>query len=263
MQILTQTFAQLPIGLAIFDRRRCLNMFNPALLDLTGLPVDLLAKRPTLTNFLDAMREIKMLPEPKDYGRWRRHMNEIERAATSGVYEEIWSLLSGQTYRVVARPHSNGALALMIEDVSTETLRSRRYRADIELSHAITAAMDEAIAVFSQDGQLIMTNPAYLRLWGDDPAAGLAEGKLQRLCAVWSMASRPGDLWQRLENYALKGQGRTPWRDVAMLNDGRGISCRFVPLPGGASMIGFQLLRSAVSYPERVIGAGGSIEGAD
>ena len=36
MQTLTKTFAQLPIGLAIFDSSRILQLFNPALLDLTG-----------------------------------------------------------------------------------------------------------------------------------------------------------------------------------------------------------------------------------
>lgn len=38
-QTLTKTFAHLPIGLAIFDRQRQLALFNPALLDLSGLPL--------------------------------------------------------------------------------------------------------------------------------------------------------------------------------------------------------------------------------
>ena len=39
-QTLTKTFADLAIGLAIFDRSRRLALFNPALTDLTSLPVD-------------------------------------------------------------------------------------------------------------------------------------------------------------------------------------------------------------------------------
>ena len=46
MQTLTKTFAHLHVGLAIFDHQRQLQLFNPALLDLTGLPVDFLSMRP-------------------------------------------------------------------------------------------------------------------------------------------------------------------------------------------------------------------------
>lgn len=243
MQTLTQTFAHLPIGLAIFDRGRQLHMFNPALLDLTALPVDFLAQRPSLMSVLDALRESKMLPEPKDYRGWRRQMNEIEKAAAAGLYEEMWSLPGGQTYRVVARPHPNGALALMIEDVSTETLRTRRYRADLELSQAVTDAVDDAIAVFAQDGRLVMTNPAYTRLWGDDPAGGLADGCVRRMCAMWREASAPTAVWSRAETFVETTQDRSAWHDHVRLTDGRLIECRFVPLPAGATMIIFHTVK--------------------
>ncbi|MFV2034803.1 MAG: hypothetical protein ACC631_06795, partial [Halocynthiibacter sp.] len=55
VQTLTKTFAHLPIGLAIFDRRRQLALFNPALTDLTTLPVDFLSSKPTLHAFLDRL----------------------------------------------------------------------------------------------------------------------------------------------------------------------------------------------------------------
>lgn len=243
MQTLTQTFAHLPIGLAIFDRTRQLHMFNPALLDLTGLPVDFLAQRPTLLAILDALRESKMLPEPKDYRGWRRQMNEIEKAAAAGLYEEIWSLPGGQTYRVIARPHPNGALALMIEDVSTETLRTRRYRADLELSQAVTDAMEDAIAVFARDGRLVMTNPAYARLWGEDPETGLADRSIHGLCAGWRAATVPTPVWARAEDFVETTDSRPAWEDEVRLTDGRGVRCRFLPLPAGATMVVFRPLR--------------------
>ena len=57
VQTLTKTFADLPIGLAIFDRDRNLQLFNPALIDLTGLATGFLTARPTLYAFLDRLRE--------------------------------------------------------------------------------------------------------------------------------------------------------------------------------------------------------------
>lgn len=48
VQTLAKTFAQLSIGLAIFDRNGQLALFNPALIDLTELPAEFLSGRPTL-----------------------------------------------------------------------------------------------------------------------------------------------------------------------------------------------------------------------
>lgn len=240
MQTLTKTFAHLPIGLAIFDQSRQLQLFNPALLDLTGLPVDFLSMRPSLLSVLDAMRDRNMIPEPKDYRGWRRQLIELEKAAALGLYEDTWSLPGGQTYRVIGRPHPNGALALMIEDISTEMLRTRRYRADLELGQSVIDDMPEALAVFSDSGHLVMSNTAYARLWGHDPAAGLAEGTVRTLCAHWRGLSAPSPLWAEVEEYAANPGDRRAFCAEARLLDGRLIDCRFAPLAGGATLASFR-----------------------
>ncbi|MEM7088806.1 MAG: PAS domain-containing protein [Pseudomonadota bacterium] len=77
VQTMTKTFAQLSIGLAIFDRNRQLALFNPALIDLTTLPPDFLSCRPSLSGFFDRLRDQHMMPEPKNYRSWRKQMNEL------------------------------------------------------------------------------------------------------------------------------------------------------------------------------------------
>ena len=178
MQTLTKTFADLPIGLAIFDRSRCLQMFNPSLADLTTLPPELLIGRPTLNAFLDAMRARAMIPEPRDYRSWRKQLARLEEEAAMGIFEETWSLPGGQTYRVIGRPHPNGALAFMFEDISNEMSRTRRYRADVELGQSVIDAVEDAVAVFSQGGQLVMSNHAYAQLWQHDPQVLLSEASI-------------------------------------------------------------------------------------
>ena len=242
MQTLTKTFAQLPIGLAIFDRQRKLQLFNPALMDLTRLPADLLSLRPSLLALLDAMRDRKMLPEPKDYRDWRRQIVEIEKAAASGLYEETWSLPDGQTYRVTGRPHPNGALALLIEDISSEMLRTRRYRADLELGQSVIDHMDEAIAVFSQSGQLVMSNDSYTALWGHNPAETLGDNTVRTLSARWRMQSAPSAIWAEVEEYVATVGDRDNWRGEVRLLDGRLIGCRFAPLAGGSTLASFRLM---------------------
>lgn len=252
MQTLTKTFAQLPIGLAIFDRDRKLQLFNPALLDLTGLPADFLSLRPTLLSVLDAMRDRNMLPEPKDYRGWRRQILSMEKAAASGLYEETWNLADGQTFRVVGRPHPNGALALMIEDISTEMLRTRRYRADLELGQSVVDEMDEAIVVFSQSGQLVMSNTAYGRLWNHDPSHKLEDCSVRSLSAHWRAVSAPSPVWTEVDDYVATIGDRTLWWAEARLLDGRLLACRFAPLAAGATLVAFRVVSVADADQPRV-----------
>lgn len=249
MQTLTKTFAHLPIGLAIFDSKRQLQLFNPALLDLTGLQPDFLSMRPSLMSVLDALRDRSMVPEPKDYHGWRRQITDLERAAASGVYEETWNLPGGQTYKVIGRPHPNGALALMIEDISTEITRTRRYRADLELGQSVIDSMAEAVAVFSETGLLVMTNTAYGRLWGHDPDETLSGGGITSLSTHWRNQTAPSALWTEVEEFVSTIGDRTAWTGEARLLDGRLIACRFTPLAGGATLVGFAVQTQVKDVP--------------
>jgi PAS domain-containing protein len=240
-QTLAKTFAHLPIGLAIFDRQRRLALFNPALPDLTTLPVDFLAARPTLADCLDRMRELRMIPEPRDYHHWRKRMAEIEQEATSGIYDETWYLHGAQTYRVLGRPHPDGALALLIEDITPETTRTRRYRADVELGQSVMDELDEAIAVFSPAGHLVLSNAAYAALWGHDPS-GIVGGdsSVLALSAHWRALTAPTKVWAQAESFVATLGERQAWLATARLADGRALTCRFVPLAGGSTLAAFR-----------------------
>jgi PAS domain-containing protein len=247
MQTLTKTFADLPIGLAIFDRSRCLQMFNPALTDLTTLSPELLISRPTLNAFLDAMRAKAMIPEPRDYRSWRKQLARLEEEATMGLFEETWSLPGGQTYRVIGRPHPNGALAFMFEDISNEMSRTRRYRADVELGQSVIDAVEDGVAVFSQGGQLVMSNHAYAQLWQHDPQVLLSEASVSTLCSWWREHAAPTMLWDDAVDYVTSSGDRTPWEGDVRLLDGRLVMCRFRPLTGGATLITFRI-QASISF---------------
>lgn len=238
-QTLTKTFAQLPIGLAIFDRERALAMFNPALVDLTGLPAEALLARPTLVGFLDAMRERAMIPEPRDYRGWRRRLVEMEEAAASGLFQDTWSLPGGQTYRITGRPHPNGALAFMVEDISTEMTRTRRFRAELEQGRALVDALPEAVAVFAQDGSLVQSNPALRALWAGAERP-LPFGDSAGAIGFWRAASAPTLLWDAVAASIGAFGSRDSWSGEARLADGRLIDCRVAPLPHGATMVSFR-----------------------
>ena len=171
VQTLTKTFADLPIGLAIFDQERHLQLFNPSLIDLTGLPAGFLTARPTLFDFLDKLRELRMVPEPKNYRNWRQQMANLENAAKTGRHVETWSLPGGQTYRVTGRPHPNGAVAFLFEDITAEMSLTRKFRAELSLGTNVLDGIEDALVVFAPGDQVVMTNQAYRDLWGEAPAS--------------------------------------------------------------------------------------------
>ncbi len=239
IQTLTKTFAHLTIGLAIFDRERRLSLFNPALLDLTGLPVTFLSARPLVNSVLDRLHDMNMLPEPRNYANWRDQVAALEAAAVRGTYCENWYLPSGRTYRVTGRPHPDGAIAFLFEDISDEILLTRQFRSELETAQATLDSLDEAIAVFSPAGTLVMSNAGYARI------AGLAKEALSDISITdeirrWRGRSGPTPIWDRILRSMESVSDRKPWQDLFRLDDGRPMNCRVTPLQGGNTLIGLR-----------------------
>ncbi len=242
VQTLSKTFAHLPIGLAVFDRTRRLQLFNPALSDLTTLTPDFLIERPSLAGFLDRLRERHILPEPKDYRTWRQRITDLEQAASMGQYRETWELPGGQTYRVSGRPHPEGAIAFLFEDISAEVTMTRRFRAEMTLGQSVLDTLDDAVAVFSNQGAVTVTNAAYDHLWSHGRQAADA------LC-TWRDTFGAGPEWEavagRLRDALLSrhdagGSPRQPWSTWLESRDGREFNLRLTPLPGGALLVAFR-----------------------
>ncbi len=241
VQTLTKIFAELSIGLAVFDRDRRLILFNPALLDLTGMAADALSARPALATFFDELRERRIMPEPKDYGSFREAIEALATAASDGRYAETWSLPSGLTYRVTGRPHPDGAVAFLFEDITAEVSLTRRFRTEIELGHSVLDALEHALAVFSPQGVITVTNRAYRRLWGVNPDARLRDTTADESLGLWRAACRAGGDWDGLAAALSSRAGARPWTGAFTLRDGTRLSARTRPLPGGATLVSFAI----------------------
>ena len=247
MHTLTQTFAYLSIGLAVFDKSRHLVMFNPALADLTFLKPEYLSTRPVLYDFLNALREKRILPERRDFSDWRRKMTELEQGASNGTYSETWTLTSGQTYRMMGKPHPEGAIAFIIEDITAEISLTRKFRKELALSQSVFDAMTEAMAVFSVDGHIIISNAAYSDLWGVNPNESLAQISVQDACRDWLVASEPSPIWGDLREFVIDRTDRVEWSAAFRHQSGRQILCHVTPLPKGATLVTFTPLSETSS----------------
>jgi PAS domain-containing protein len=239
VQTLAKTFAQLSIGLAIFDRNRQLVLFNPALVDLTALPADFLSGRPTILSFFDRLRDNKMMPEPKNYNSWREQMGALVEAAASGQYQETWSLSSGSVYSVSGRPHPDGAVAFLFEDITAEITLTRRFRSDLELWQAVFDNLEDAIAVFSMTGVLIFSNSAYQALWGVDPENTFAQTSILDSIRAWQEQSKASPIWGDIRDFVSMQENRAEWWAKVALKSGEQLICSVHPVQRGVTMVSF------------------------
>lgn len=249
LQTTTKTFAALPVGLAVFDSKRQLVTFNPALVALTQAGAEFLSSRPDLRTFLDRLRDKKRMPEPRDYKSWRDQISHLEEGAENGTYRQLWELPEGKTYRIMGRPHPDGAIAFMFEDISAEVSLTRQFRADLEMFQAVLDAIPAAIAVFQADGSMIGANEGYGRLWGQDPQILAQMPHLTQAMGDWSDACKPNPVWGGIREFVGHEVDRDPW--VAEIETAKGLrlAVRVTPTRGRATVIQFLPLDVSVADP--------------
>lgn len=239
VQTMTETFAHLTVGLAIFDRNQTLALFNPALVQMWQVEPAWLARRPSLREIIDELRSTRRLPELQDYHTWRSRLLSLFENTEAADYEELWHLADGSNIRVLARPHPHGSLAFIFDDVTERMRLEQRYRHSIDLRRATLDKLAEGIAVFGPNGLLQFVNRAFHEIWktnGDTVYAAMHARQLVETCEQLTVES---ETWQRLYAYITGEENRQEWTTRATMRSGRVLTARFSPLPDGSTMAVF------------------------
>ena len=239
VQTLSKTFAHLPIGLAVFGSDHRLALFNPALVDLTRLQGEFLSGRPTLRSFFDILREDRMMPEPKNYATWRDRLSEMIKAAQDDRFCETWTLENGLTYKVTGRPHPDGAVAFLFEDISAEISLTRRFRSELMVTQSVLDSFEDGVAVFSHNGVLVFCNARYREIWRDAKESALPETNVLDAARLWQRASEGGPDWRKLSELILDPMHRHTWHTEFTLHAGERLLCRASPAANGATLLRF------------------------
>ena len=244
VETLTETFAHLPIGLAIFDRDRELGLFNPALADLLRLDPAWLAGRPTLASFLNHLRERRALPDQRDFRRWREQLITLGRDGGTQDFTEVWVQPSGRTLRVVGRPHPQGAVAFMLEDITPAVTLEQQFREGMTLRAAALDAQPGTHLIFDLSGAATFVGEAFGTMTGGGleadalRAAGGIHEVLRRCRATFGEAA----VWDRVLGCVV-GHASARRREplvVPLRRKGETIAVlELRPLPGGGSLLSF------------------------
>lgn len=245
VQTLAATFAHIPIGLAIFDRRRNLTIFNPALSDLLGISPEWLARRPSLAEFLDHLRNDGALPEPRNYSSLKNQFEELETGAFKGKYEVEWVFPNGRLYRVTGRPHAEGGAALLFEDISRYASIEARYQSEIRKLQGTLDVLSDALAVFDAAGEMTFANDAFDALWGCELSRSAAPVSVTEVSAMLQERCDPSPLFGEMRDFVLSLEGRAEWEGVVFRKgSGTPVRLRFLPITEGRVVCEFRALDS-------------------
>ncbi len=249
VETLTETFAHLRIGLAIFDREMRLGLFNPAFAEMMRLEPPWLAGRPTLPDVLERLRENRRIPDQLDYAGWRQgllSLHDPSDAAGRRERTELWHLPGEEQIRMVARPHTQGAVAFLFEDVSEAARLERRWLTETEIRRAVMDRLEEGVAAFGPDGVARFANPAFAAMWGFHPGAEPEGLRLDEALERFRARSRASPVWERLSEFFHQTGLRAAWSEEATLTDGRRLRARVAALPDGSVLVAFSDVTDAM-----------------
>ena len=162
-------------------------------------------------------------------------------AATHASYQETWTLDTGHTYRISGRPHPDGAVAFLIEDITAEISLTRNFRAELELGQSLMDTFEDALAVFSAAGVLTFCNASFREMWGMDPEGGFADVTIVDSLKEWQAQAEPDPAWSDMRDFVMKVGERATWEaDVIHKSDGP-YTVRLSPIASGATVIRFSV----------------------
>ena len=242
VQTLADTFSHLPTGLAIFDKHRDLSLFNPALSEILNLGPEWLATRPSLEDCLNKMHINGLLPEPKDFKRWRDAFGQLGSSTTNESYQEDWHLPDLRVLRVTARPHLDQATALMIDDITGRVRVEQKYRGELEHVFSALDCISHSIIVFDAAGEMAFANSAFDELWGHSISESFTPTTIEQLCIGCSDKFAQTQFWSELVDFGerhskgsqmkeiMSDQFGRQYEVIASSISGGRVMCEFLPL---------------------------------
>ncbi len=234
-----ETLDRLTTAVAIFDAEQKLTFYNQAFARLWELSEQFLDRRPSDGEILDQLREVRKLPEQRDYQSWKRSRLSLYGHGTEFLPEEQWHLPGGRTLRVIAQPHPFGGLIFLYEDMSERFALETNYNTLIKAQSATLDTLREAVAVFGTDGRLKLRNAAFAQLWELEPAELEGEPHIRRVAETCSHRFGNDAMWKRLvSSIASNADRQHDWGQMER-NDKIVLSVSLAPLPDGGTLVSF------------------------
>ena len=230
---------RIEIGVAIFGSDRRLTHFNSAYAHMWDLPEEWLQTRPGAGEILDRLRELRKLPEQRDFAGWKSDRMSLFDGSKQRD-EEYWHLPHGQSLKVSAQPDLLGGLTFLYEDVSDQIRLETSYTNMIRAQRATLDTLEEGMAVFGTDGRLKIHNSAFADLWKFATAELSSEPHLKNLAALSAQRFEHDNTWSIIASAvsSAEPESYSKWGRIAR-SDGKTLSLALTRLPDGSTLVSF------------------------
>ena len=258
-----QVLQSLNTSIAIYAADTRLTFYNSEFVKLFKLDEGWLGGEPTLSEVLEAQREMGRLPEQADWRLYKKRMNDLFTSVTEPE-EELLHLPDGSTVRHVVLPHPFGGLQFMSQDVTDRYTLERDYSRLTAVQRATLDNLFEAVAVFGADGKLKLWNPGFATLWALDQEQLHGEPHIAQITELSRKLIDDGEDW---ENYKTHHIARISERARSTMRlerrDEKVLDCTYVPLPDGATLITYLDITDSFQVERALRDRAQALEAAD
>jgi len=258
-----QVLEHLATAISVWGVDQKLRFFNGAFVKLWSLDEDWLRKSPDLGEFLDDLRERRMLPETGDFRAFKQ-----ERlgwfTSLLGPQEELLHLPNDTSIWTVVSPHPLGGLLLTAEDVTDRLQLERNYNTLIDVQRASLDNLYEGVAVFGEDGTLRLSNPVFQRLWRFSDEFLASTPHISDVVEKCKPHLDYGDDWARFKrSYVNRVTGRMTRTGRMNRTDDMVLTYAIVPLPDGGVLMSFRDISDTIRVERALRERNEALEAAD
>jgi signal transduction histidine kinase len=226
-------------AVAIWGADTRLLFYNAAFERLWGLDHDWLESEPTLSEVLDALRDMRSLPEYADFRQFKAEQMALFTALDE-QRDELLHLPDERTVRQTITRHPFGGLTFAYEDVTDRLALERSFNTLTAVQRETLDNLHEGIAVFGSDGRLKLYNPAYGTMWRFEQHDLASRPHISSLLEK----TRPLYLGEDWDGYKRAGIDkitayRTASEQLVLLN-GMVVQVNAVPLPDGNMLLSYR-----------------------
>ncbi|QRI63056.1 PAS-domain containing protein [Shinella sp. PSBB067] len=240
-----ETLDHLATPVAIFDGDQRLQFYNQAFQRMWEIETAFLESKPGNGELLDRLRAGGKLPEQLNWKQWKDTALSVYRAIETQT--DLWHLPNGQTLRVFATARPQGGATWVFENLTEKVDLEARYNTLVQVQDETIDHLAEGVAVFSPDGRIRLSNPAFRALWGIsevEAKSGTHIRAIEQACAP-SYDRRDG--WKRFAHMITSFDDERPSsQGVLELHTGLVLDYAVIPLSNAQTMLTFVNITDSV-----------------
>jgi signal transduction histidine kinase len=258
----SRTLDKVSTGVAVFDAGRKLVYGNEAFARIWALDEEWLSQQPSASEFLDQLRQRRLLPEETNYRKWRD--GKVLFWDGNRTLDELWHRPDGKTVHVVTDYRNDGGVTFLFDDVTEKLALERQYHSLIEGQRETLDHLTEGLAMFGADGRLALFNPAFQTIWNLPGAALQNAPHLEAIIAQSEALAPEPQFWQTLRD-AITGMpdGRDTFSGSIGRQDGTHLAYTVTPLPDGGTLVTYADITSSKRFEDVLLERNQALEASD